>query len=1172
MLVFSPILSAEISTVNATNDSQIKLQLTAKEQAWLTAHPNITFGGGGIPGSDYIDVASGEIIGVGPDYLRAISELLGVKFNHVSNTWAKAHELAEQKQIDGIRLLLRNKEREKYLNFSEPYVAMHHSVFQRKGSEQFRSLDELESQNINVGVLHCSYAETYLRNTYPNLQIIPYPIITDALKALVNHSVDAVIATDTSAAQAINDLMLASVEPAMNIPGMEQMLHVGVRKDWPEFIPILNKAIKAISREKHTEIRSKWIATSRINKLDLALTDAEKNWLAQNHTVQVRVIHFPPFQTIGKEGPAGISVDYLKLIGNRTGVKFEFVVHNDTCQQALKRLSNLQGPDLIQCIKRTPDRAHRVSFSKDYLSSPQVIYVSSSSTYIHGIEYLSGMRIAVPGETEVHKLLVQQYPDINLMLFETDRQALQAVAFGRADAYIGNLALSTFLISEQGFVNLKVAAPSPFGDHVFAFANRQDWPELSSIINKGLDTITSLEKIEIRNKYTPIVYEHTEAGVILKWLVIIGGVASAIVFLFVFWNKSLKQQVRQRTAELKSINQSLKLEITERKQAETLLKENKKNLLDAQSMAHMGNWSWEIKHNQIIWSDEVYRIFGVELGEHISYEKLMEIIHPEDRDYHNAHTAAWLENKGGKPFEYRIVLPDNTIRYIQGVGEVVCDESGEQVKMHGTLQDITERKLAEIALSKSEVQYRNLVDNSLVGVFNVNLNGEFIYVNAAMAQMYEFDSTEQMLAESSINRWVDLQQREQLLVTLKEQGSVSNFEAQTITRAGRHIFVLFSVKLIDDVISGMVMDISEKKQAEDKLSLSEEKFYRVFQASPAAIVISDISSGEFVDANKAFENNFGYNRDDVVGKGFMEIDIWKKPEDRERLFPQYLKQRTLYLPELEVLKKSGETAIVEIHFTLIRIKDRDLSYASFIDITERKRVESKLNQYQQRLKSLAVKLTLAEEQERRRIAEDLHDHVGQSLALTRLQLAAARKDLPTNKTQDAQLEDVSQSLLKAIQDTRHLIFELSSPSLNELGLSAAIGEWMEEQLLNKYGIQVKLIDLTRDLSLPPDLRALLFRNTRELLTNIIKHAQAKSVSVFMEQAGAELMITIQDDGVGFDTARLVQDNQANKGFGLFSVQERMTDLGGKLEIISQPGTGSKLVLHLPVAPDFIEQV
>ena len=94
---------------------------------------------------------------------------------------------------------------------------------------------------------------------------------------------------------------------------------------------------------------------------------------------------------------------------------------------------------------------------------------------------------------------------------------------------------------------------------------------------------------------------------------------------------------------------------------------------------------------------------------------------------------------------------------------------------------------------------------------------------------------------------------------------------------------------------------------------------------------------------------------------------------------------------------------------------------------------------------------------------------------------------------------------------------------------------------------------------------MLFRNNRELLTNIIKHAQAKSDLVLMEQLKTELMITIEDDGVGFDTAKLVQDNQVDKSFGLFSVQERMSDLGGKLEIISQPGVGSKLVLRLPVA-------
>ena len=235
-----------------------------------------------------------------------------------------------------------------------------------------------------------------------------------------------------------------------------------------------------------------------------------------------------------------------------------------------------------------------------------------------------------------------------------------------------------------------------------------------------------------------------------------------------------------------------------------------------------------------------------------------------------------------------------------------------------------------------------------------------------------------------------------------------------------------------------------------------------------------------------------------------------------------------------------------------------------MDITARKQAEEKLQQYQQRLKSLAVQLTLAEEQERRRIAEDLHDHVGQSLALARMQLAAARKGMAQSDERDALFDDISQSLLKAIQDTRHLIFELSSPSLNELGLAAAISEWMDENVVNKHGIEAGLFDHAQQLSLDVDLRAILFRIVRELLTNAVKHAGAKTISVWLECLAENLEITIQNDGVGFDSDDCLRSGDDCRGFGLFSVRERMADFDGNLTITSQPGAGCKAVLLLPI--------
>jgi signal transduction histidine kinase len=208
-----------------------------------------------------------------------------------------------------------------------------------------------------------------------------------------------------------------------------------------------------------------------------------------------------------------------------------------------------------------------------------------------------------------------------------------------------------------------------------------------------------------------------------------------------------------------------------------------------------------------------------------------------------------------------------------------------------------------------------------------------------------------------------------------------------------------------------------------------------------------------------------------------------------------------------------------------------------------------------------------EEHERRLIAADLHDNVGQSLALARLQITAAQRDLPAEHPLMTSLANISQTLLRTIQDTRHLIFELSSPTLNELGLGPAIAEWTEQQAASWPELKVEVIDQTKPLDLNADLRAMLFRNTRELITNVIKHAQANCLSIWLDREDDELVITIQDDGVGFDPARISCVANPEGGYGLFSIQERMTDLGGSLTLVSQPGAGCKAILRLPLNLD-----
>jgi signal transduction histidine kinase len=136
--------------------------------------------------------------------------------------------------------------------------------------------------------------------------------------------------------------------------------------------------------------------------------------------------------------------------------------------------------------------------------------------------------------------------------------------------------------------------------------------------------------------------------------------------------------------------------------------------------------------------------------------------------------------------------------------------------------------------------------------------------------------------------------------------------------------------------------------------------------------------------------------------------------------------------------------------------------------------------------------------------------------------------------------------------------------MHDHGLAAAIDEWVEEKLKKVHGIEFSLIDKLTGKELDEEQRAILFRNARELLTNAIKHSRAENVTVVLETVDDELRVSVQDDGIGFDPERTGAGLHLEGGFGLFSIEERMADLGGKLEIKSARRQGCTVVMSMPM--------
>jgi polar amino acid transport system substrate-binding protein len=233
----------------------------------------------------------------------------------------------------------------------------------------------------------------------------------------------------------------------------------------------------------------------------VALTPEEKAWLDKHPVVRARIGKAPPLHFFDGKS-RGISVDYLNLIAKRAGFTVQYVT-DIPWSKALEDIKNHETIDLLLTAKVTPERRKYMAFTKDYLLMPWVIFTQKDKS-IGSMEDLMDKTVAVERDYVMHKKLAAEYPDMKLLVKGTSQEAIEAVATGEADAYIGNLTTGVYIIRQNNLNNIKVAASTPFGNHDQAMAIRDDWPELAGIIDKGLSAISEKERNEILTRYLGI--------------------------------------------------------------------------------------------------------------------------------------------------------------------------------------------------------------------------------------------------------------------------------------------------------------------------------------------------------------------------------------------------------------------------------------------------------------------------------------------------------------------------------------------------------------------------------------------------------------------------------------------------------------------------------------------
>lgn len=348
----------------------------------------------------------------------------------------------------------------------------------------------------------------------------------------------------------------------------------------------------------------------------------------------------------------------------------------------------------------------------------------------------------------------------------------------------------------------------------------------------------------------------------------------------------------------------------------------------------------------------------------------------------------------------------------------------------------------------------------------------------------------------------------------------------------------------------LVIDVTEQHHGEEALRSRERRFRRILESGWDFVSLFD-AERRLIDTLGSDRLVAGRTAEELGGGGFAH------PEDFARI--EEARRACLASPGVPVRREirllhqdDGSVVWVEVQMVnLLGDPDVRAVVVRWRDITERKTME-------ERLADARVEAAVATERERARIAVDLHDHLGQALALAQIQLAMLSKTVPAEAR--AAVAECARTVASALGDTRTLTFELSPPLLRDLGLAAAI-DGLAEQLTARFGLAVTVAGEAPP-ELDTDVAALLFRAVRELLANVVRHAQATRAEVVIAREGeSALCVEVIDRGEGFDTEAVTAQRG---GIGLPSVRERMESLGGSLTLTSERGIGTRARLSVPL--------
>ncbi len=615
-------------------------------------------------------------------------------------------------------------------------------------------------------------------------------------------------------------------------------------------------------------------------------------------------------------------------------------------------------------------------------------------------------------------------------------------------------------------------------------------------------------------------------------------------------------------------------DISLQKRTEASLKVSNERYLFASRATSDAIWDLDLTDNTLLWGEGLFTLFGYKSDE-VPYERWAALVHPDDVERVEASLIQAIKNTDQSIWrsQYRFRANNNTYRYIFDRGFILRDSSKKPYRLIGSLQDITDLKIKEKELLKSNERYKyvSLATSDIIWDWNLKKDQVLLSENYNKVFGWNLPENHKLPIKECI---AYIHPDEQNMVRLEAKKAFNNpkckhwecsFRYQKSN--GAYAFVTLKGYIIRNKLGqgirmiGAIQDITEKKLKEKQLTESNERFDAVLKATNDLIWDWNLETGNFYRDAEGMYKVYG-----IADHADIEsIHNWLQrihPEDNnqiQQIINDILHSTDQDTFEMEYRFRRDDNRYNFVYDRGIILRNNEGRPVRMIgaaqNITERKKLEMQLLKKELDKQKLISQATIeTQEQERSEIGKELHDNVNQVLTTTKLYLDLS---ISNAEMKDELILKSSKNIIYVINEIRQLSRSLMNPSLGDLGLIESINELIDNVNLTAR-LKAKLAAApSLEVSLTENQKLMVYRIVQEAINNALKHAKAQNVNITIHDNDQWVEMFIEDDGIGFNF-----DN-VKKGSGLKHIQNRVYLANGTLNVNSGPGKGCLIMINFP---------